>query len=475
MLRRFNIEKLAIFSYFCTNFRTLPKSIVNVFLKCFNDNIKKKKVGKQMKMKKILSLAAVALSAMTLAACSSKSADKSSAKDDKTVTVWAWDESFNVKAVNEAKKFYDGKGVEVKVSVMSQEDIVQKLNTSFASGSKEGLPNIVLIEDYRVQSFLTAYEKSFSPLDDIVKEDDFSSYKFAVNKVGKTIYGVPFDSGVTGLFYRRDLLSEAGYESEDLQDITWEDYIKIGKDVKAKTGKALLTLDPSDLGLVRIIMQSAGSWYQDQDGKKVTIKDNEALKYGLNTYIELLKSGVVEQVSSWDGGVSAVQTGTTASTTTGCWFSSSIQGGKEFSGKWGIAPIPAIKGTKDHASSLGGSGWYLLKGIKGEENAKDFLKQTFASNKDLMNDLAKEIGLVSTLNAAKETEIYKEGVAFYDNQTVFEDFSKWSAEVPQVNYGQNTYAIETVMAEYVQRIMDGENMDKVLAEAQKQVEEQVAN
>ncbi|GFH42722.1 ABC transporter substrate-binding protein [Lactococcus hodotermopsidis] len=428
-----------------------------------------------MKLKKVIGLAAVALSVVTLAACSSKSDSKSSAKDDKTVTVWAWDESFNVKAVNEAKKFYEDKDIEVKVSVMSQDDIVQKLNTSFASGSKEGLPNIVLIEDYRVQSFLTAYEKSFSPLDDIVSEDDFSSYKFAVNKVGDKIYGVPFDSGVTGLFYRRDLLSEAGYSAEDLENITWEEYIKIGKDVKAKTGKALQFLDPSDLGLVRIIMQSAGAWYQGQDGKEVTIKDNDALKYGIKIYSELLKSGVVEQVSSWDAGVSAVQTGTSAAIPTGCWYSSSIQGGEEFSGKWGVAPIPTIKGSDAHASSSGGSGWYLLKGISGEDKAKDFLKATFASNVDFMDDLAKEIGLVSTLNAAKEAPTYKEGVAYYDNQKVFEDFSKWSGEVPQVNYGQNTYAIETVMAEYVQRVLDGEDIDKVLKEAQTQVEAQVAN
>ena len=56
-----------------------------------------------------------------------------------------------------------------------------------------------------------------------------------------------FDSGVAALFYRTDLIEQAGYKKEDMQNITWEKYIEIGKAVKAKTGKAMLTIDPNDL------------------------------------------------------------------------------------------------------------------------------------------------------------------------------------------------------------------------------------
>ena len=38
---------------------------------------------------------------------------------------------------------------------------------------------------------------------------------------------------------------------------------EIGKAVKEKTGKAMLTLDPSDIGQIRMMMQSAGTWYTD--------------------------------------------------------------------------------------------------------------------------------------------------------------------------------------------------------------------
>ncbi|MEG2254839.1 MAG: ABC transporter substrate-binding protein, partial [Vagococcus sp.] len=409
-------------------------------------------------MKKFLSAALITLTALTLVACGGNKTGKTedTGKKDKanTVTVWAWDETFNIKAVEEAKKFYKNEDVKVDVVTMSQDDIVQKLNTSLASGNTDGLPNIVLIEDYRIQGYLSSYPDAFAELNDIVKEDNFSSYKFAVNKVDDKIYGVPFDSGVAGVYYRRDYLEQAGYKSEDLENINWEELIEIGRKVKEKTGHPLMHMNPSDLGLTRIIMQSTGKWYTDETGKKVTLKGNEALEYALNVQATILKEGLAEQVSDWDGGVNAVQSGNVASAIMGCWFSSTIQGAKDQSGKWGVAPIPVIKDDTNskHTSSIGGGGWYVIKGVEGEDNAKDFLKQTFASNLELMDVLAKEIGLVSTLKEASKSPVYQEGVDFYGGQKVFEDFSKWSEDVITVNYGKDTYAIESVLTESLQQV-----------------------
>lgn len=51
------------------------------------------------------------------------------------------------------------------------------------------------------------------------------------------VYGMPFDSGVTGLYYRKDYLEQAGFKPEDMQDLTWDRFIEIGQQVEAKTGK----------------------------------------------------------------------------------------------------------------------------------------------------------------------------------------------------------------------------------------------
>ena len=75
---------------------------------------------------------------LSLAACGGAAAPKS----DNVITVWAWDEAFNIKAVNDAAELYKTINPDVTIEVvnMAQEDIVQKLNTSLASATYEGLP-----------------------------------------------------------------------------------------------------------------------------------------------------------------------------------------------------------------------------------------------------------------------------------------------------------------------------------------------
>ena len=83
-----------------------------------------------------------------------------------------------------------------------------------------------------------------------------------------------------------------------------------------------------------------------------------------------------------------------------------------------------------NASSIGGGGWYVLQNVGDTELAKDFLKETFATNVDLMNQLATDITLVSTMNAAADAENYKTGSEFFGDQENFHaDFAKWTAEV----------------------------------------------
>ncbi len=452
-----------------------------------------------MKKKRVIALLmTMALMVSGLAACSSdsddsedsgdastsESDDSSDAGDDETeagdekITIWAWDESFNIVAANQAKELYaqENPDVEVEVVTMAQDDIVAQLNTSLASGSYDGLPNIVLIEDYRIQGYLTAYEDEFAELSDAVNQDDFASYKTGVNQINGNVYGVPFDSGVAATFYRVDLIEEAGYTQADMENLTWEKYIEIGIAVKEATGADLCTLDPSDIGQIRMMLQSAGSWYTDADGN-VDIADNQALKDAINVYKDMMDSGVIKLVSDWDQFVGAFNNGDVASVVTGCWIAPSIQNAEEQSGQWAVAEFPRMEANADavNASSIGGAGWYVLKNTGNTETAIDFLAKTFASSTELMNDLASDITLVSTLTAAIDESNYQEGVEFFGGQEVFGDFATWTDQVPTVNYGLSTYVIEDMMTEAVQAIVNGADVDETLSDYQSQIEAAVNN
>lgn len=404
------------------------------------------------------------------------SEDSGSAEGD-TLTIWAWDEAFNIVAANQAKEIYQKAHPEVEVNVvtMAQDDIVAQLNTSLSSGTYDGLPDIVLIEDYKIQGYLTSYPNEFADMSDVARPEDFAAYKTGVNQIDGKMYGIPFDSGVAATFYRTDLIEQAGYTQEDMQDLTWEKYIEIGKAVKEKCGVEMCTLDPSDIGQIRMMMQSAGTWYTDENGN-VNLKDNQGLKDAINVYKNLVDSGITKQVADWDQFVGAFNNGEVASVVTGCWIAPSIKKAVDQSGKWAVAPFPKMEANADsvNASSIGGAGWYVLKNVGHEAAAKAFLNETFASSVDLMNQLAEDITLVSTLNAASAADNYSKGVDFFGGQEVFSDFAKWTGEVPSVNYGLHTYALEDIMTEAVQAIVGGAEVDSTLADYQTQAEAAVA-
>ncbi|MDO5517916.1 MAG: extracellular solute-binding protein [Clostridium sp.] len=432
-----------------------------------------------MKIKKLLATVLTGAMSLSLVACGSSSTGTSSGgskSDDKSITVWAWDDTFNIKAANMAKEKYEKAHPDVKVNVvsMAQDDVVQKLNTSLSSGTYDGLPNVVLIEDYRIQNYLKAYPGEIKDLSSYVDANNFMDYKTKVMSEGGKIYGVPFDSGVAALFYRKDLVEQAGYTEADMQDITWEKYIEVGKAVKAKTGVDWMTMDPSDLNQLRIMMQSAGSWYVDDDNK-VNLANNQALKDGIEVYRQMLDADIVKKVSGWDAFVAAFQKGDVASVANGCWINSSVKAAEDQKGKWAVAAIPRLGANSKsvNASNSGGSSWYVLDKVGNSDLAADFLKETFASDKDLMNDLLPAIGLVSTMKDADNGSNYAQGDEFYGGQAIYKDFAEWTNEIPAVNYGLDTYNIENIMAEGMQKIVNGEDVDKTLKDTEAQAQSAV--
>lgn len=420
-------------------------------------------------------------SVLMLSACSSKSDEantgsgEAAGKSDE-ITVWAWDPAFNIAALEAAKKVYSATNPDVKVNVIeyAQADIIQKLNTGLNSGTTSGLPNIVLIEDYRAQGFLSAYPDAFHELGDSIKPEDFADYKLGPTSLNGKQYGVPFDSGATGLYYRTDYLEQAGYKAEDMNNLNWDQYIEIGKAVKDKTGNKLITLDPNDLGLIRSMIQTAGSWYLADDGKTPDIATNVALKEAFTIYKKMMEADIVNIHSDWSQFIAALNKGTVATVPIGNWITPSIKQEASQSGKWAVAPFPKLPGNADsvNASNLGGSSWYVMN-VSGAETATDFLASTFGSNVEMYQNLLKDIGVVSTFKAASTGEAYAQPDEFFSGQKVYADFATWTEKIPNVNYGMHTYAIEDILIVEMQNYLNGKDIDSVLKDAQSQAETQI--
>lgn len=433
-----------------------------------------------MKRSKFAAVLLAGIITLGLTACNSgsSSASQNSSTGSDRITLWAWDDTFNVKAARLAAEAYqdDNPNVAVEVVSMAQDDIVAKLNTAFESGNAKGLPNIVLIEDYRIQNYLTSYPGELADMSGVTTADQFMSYKLSTMTADGKIYGVPFDSGVACIFYRTDLIQQAGYSTEDMEDLTWEKYMEIGRAVKEKTGVAMLGMDPDDLGLIRMMMQSAGSWYVDSEGK-ADIAGNEALKEAVSIYKQMKDAGITITTSGWDAGVSAVNEGKVATAVNGCWYASSIKKAEDQSGKWAVAAFPRMSKVPAsvNASNCGGASWYVINRAQGADLAKDFLAKTFASDLKLLDQLCSDISLVSTYKEASKGKNVNAADSFFSGQTIYKSWAEWTERIPAVNYGMSTYDIESKMTETVQAVTNGSSIDSALSKAQTEVEGIVAN
>lgn len=431
-----------------------------------------------MKLKKILAVGTLLTSILSLGACggnnSADSSNNSKSDDGKTVTVWAWDPAYNVAALKEAKAIYEKDHPDVTVEVVdyAKADLEQKLHTNLASGQTEGLPDIVLVENLNAIKYLTSYPDAFEALNDSINYDDFAtSVDFMT--IDKKTYGLPFGSATSGLYYRTDYFEDAGFSAEDLKNITWDQFIDIAKVVTEKTGHPIMTQDPDDGGMLRMMMQSAGTWFFDEEGN-VDIDSNKIIRETVEQYKRLMDSGTVKVTSGWSEFVSAFNSGEVATVPTGSWITPSVTAEESQSGKWGVASMPRLDIPESvNATELGGSSWFVLSSSKQKDLATDFLAETFAGSVDFYDTLLTKHGISSMYKPAFSSAAYTEPQEFFGGQKIYEDFSKWSREVKGVNFGMYTWEADAAFMNSVSQILDGADIQKELDNAQSLVEQQI--
>ncbi|MMZ62120.1 Lactose-binding protein precursor [compost metagenome] len=188
----------------------------------------------------------------------------------------------------------------------------------------------------------------------------------------------------------------------------------------------------------------------------------------------MMDAGIVKVNSDWSQFVGFINSGEVATVPTGNWITPSIKAEASQSGKWAVAPIPKLGETQGsvHASNLGGSSWYVLN-MDGKEAAAEFLAKTFASNVEMYQTLNSKIGVIGTLKAAASGEAYAAADEFFQGQKVVSDFAAWTEQIPNVNYGMNTYAIEDILVVAMQNYLGGKDLDTVLKDAQAQADTQI--
>ena len=396
-------------------------------------------------MKKLVSLLLVLAMVM---ACS-----LAMAAEDGKITIWTWDPNFNIKSMQIAKEMYqkDHPDVEITIDEVLSEDIETRVITAASAGDISNLPDIMLCQDNSIQKFVLSYPEVYAEITGKYDFTDFAEGKLAYSVVDGKNFGIPFDAGTVVGTYRTDYLAEAGYTIDDLADIDWDRFIEIGKDVKAKTGRPMLSGQAGAIDTVLIMMQSCGASMFNEDGS-VNFVNNEACKAVLEYYKTMVQEGIFIEVNTWDEYCGTLSNASVVGTINGCWILGTIMGVQDQAGKWALTNMPKMPGLEGatNYSNNGGSSWVFTNGTD-IDLALDFMK--LYRNVDFYNEILPTTSAIGTWAGAKEGSNYQAGNAFYNDDPIFAKIVEYTAHVPANQTGAFYYdareALGTALTNYI--------------------------
>ena len=410
-------------------------------------------------MKKLVSLM-LAL-ALVLSLCG-----MASAAEDGKITIWTWDPNFNIKAMQVAKEMYqkDHPDVEINIEEVLSADVETRVITAASAGDISNLPDIMLIQDNSAQKFVLSYPEVYADITGKYDFDDFAEGKLAYSVVDGKNYGIPFDAGTVVGTYRTDYLAEAGYTIDDLTDIDWDRFIEIGKDVKAKTGRPMLSGQAGAIDTVLIMMQSCGASMFNEDGS-VNFVNNEACKAVLEYYKTMVQEGIFIEVNTWDEYCGTLSNASVVGTINGCWILGTIMGVPEQAGKWALTNMPSMPGIEGatNYSNNGGSSWVFTNGTD-IDLALDFMQMY--RNVDFYNEILPSTSAIGTWAGAKEGSNYQAGNEFYNGDAIFAKIVEYTGHVPANTTGAFYYDAREALGTALTNYINGGDLDSELQTAE---------
>ena len=388
------------------------------------------------------------------------------------LTVTAWDANFNGNALKAAYEDYKANvdpDFELEINIVSgSSDVEQAITTAGASYDYSNLSDIVLFQDHYIQSFVMDYPDVWMDLEDAgINWDDFGAEKLSYSTVDGVHYGVPVDNGTAIMAYRVDLLEQCGYTIADMTGITWDKFLEVGKEVYAKTGKALLSMDGGGNDLPYMLLQAEGK-SQFKDGKPY-ITENEDLVKIVTLICDMIKEHVLILANDWTGYTNeTIMQDQVAGVLNGNWIIPTMSQVTDNAGKWEITTLPTLTGAEGYAAN-GGSSLYITANCKNPELAKKFLAYTFGGSTQTYDNALRTGGGIGCCISAAQSSVYQEGVPFFNGQAVYSKIVEMGASVPIVEQNDYHYTCRTAIGNAIQNILGGMDVMEALTNAENEL------
>lgn len=301
------------------------------------------------------------------------------------------------------------------ISIKKLEDYSQITNKGQENAKIKG-PNIAQIDRFNFEKLnlddYEYYNKDDKLLDNYAK--NFSKYRVTQVKYGDNSIGIPLTSRPLAFYVREDMLKEYGYERDSMN--TWEDVIRIGKDIYTKSN-----------GKVSII-NATGQDYEDlldlltmqnlSDDKSV-----DDIKLEVESMIKKLKDNNILNLRDGEEFLARI---------------SSFNAMREIVAlekecQWSAGNVPSIKpGANKFFASEGDNLLVLNQNSDNEKLIEKFITYVITNNKETVKYVKEGKFFSSYLYTYSSKEI-EEPVKNFVGQSPLVILSNVEEKVPEVN------------------------------------------
>jgi ABC-type glycerol-3-phosphate transport system substrate-binding protein len=279
------------------------------------------------------------------------------------------------------KPLYEAKYPNVKLNMMENNDMAVFRATLAANG--EGTPDIFWPEIDVVQEL----GKTGVLLDvtDLVKkhEAELAPGKTKESFIASTgkYAAFPGDIAAVGLYYRQDLLDQAGVTIPD--DWTWDQFIEAAKEIKAKTDAASIYFptvgDINTAWLWSFILFQLGGSITNADGTEITLDDEKGVA-AMELTKKLYEADIaIDEVPFEENYFAEISAGHVAISPAAVWYRGfalepSVTDEQSGLGQWRVALLPRPAEGAVQVANLGGAAIASTIYTKHPEEVRNFME-----------------------------------------------------------------------------------------------------
>jgi multiple sugar transport system substrate-binding protein len=272
--------------------------------------------------------------------------------------------------------------IDVRLQQMPWTAAHEKLLTAFAG---DATPDVCQLGNTWIPEF--AELGALQPLDirvgrsQVIHPDDYFPGLWETNRVRGELFGVPWYADTRVLFYRRDLLAAAGFNSPPE---TWRDWLTAMRQIKRNAGPSryALLMPTNEWEQPTIFGLQTGSTLLRDDGRYGSFSSPE-FRHAFKFYVSLFAEGLAPPVRNTE--VSNVweefERGYFAMYITGPWNIGEFRRRlpAETQNQWATAPLPRPDSSPYSVSQAGGCALVIFRRCEHQDAAWqliEFLSQT---------------------------------------------------------------------------------------------------